>query len=263
MYRYVILSTLLVLLTGCVANKPMQLNEKHSYALNLAKAGGVKQSRDFNLSVDQQKAIQHQWDSVVDKDFRPRSVPNYAQIFGWLPESEAESKQLAMEVMSDTVVSAVEDALFTAGYEYRVDNRSFFQKISGEYGYEYLFSSIEIVDTNKGCPRLNQVNGDIDRTCYFSVVVVGPASSPRPIPEFVMPGTNGYPFLAKDGLEYSDIKLRKPDSSTLNELDLLTLVSEQMPKWMFISVPGHRQSDGSFTAPTVLSEGSKLLFAKP
>jgi hypothetical protein len=248
-------------LVGCGGTLPVNFDVSKSHALNYAKAGKVKSIKDFDLTQLQSDSIVGNWGSVTSRDYRPKQQTQSNLLFAWVPEDMVDSRGGARQVFSDVVASAIEDALFDLKVPHSMGNRSLPQQISSGYGY--LFTSVSIEESNKGCPTWLEAKEDIDKTCLISSGVVSPRRNPIPTPEFVNSNQLAYVFDASNDLQYSDLELNFPAGAQLDRMEIIKKVSEYLPKWAFIYTPGRRVDSGEFTMPLVLNQGVVYPFKRP
>ncbi|MCX2835179.1 hypothetical protein [Microbulbifer thermotolerans] len=275
------------LASGCATMiSNYQYKEDHSRAYNLAKAGGLYDAKDYDIPRDQRDGIISKgWDiagdtllfnsrhglglglnkslglGLLSSAIAPKGVMERDSVFGWIPETQAGDAEEAWELMSNTLLDGIEKSLQKVNVTYDITNKNLHRKIL--FIPESIFSSVQIISPEQGCPGWEESGRDLKKTCYVTTSVYAPTKEPRKVPDFVMPGTNGYAFYADDETEYARIKVNLPNSSSLDRNQLLAGISRELPSWVFIFVASQKLDAGGYTAPVVLSEGRAELFITP
>lgn len=271
------------LISGCATTQTSyQYKEEHSRAYNLAKAGGLYDAKDYSIPLDQRDSLG--WDAtsntilfnsgsglglnwgaslglgLLTSAFEPDGVMERDSVFGWIPESQAANQKEAWQLMSDQLLSAIEESLQKSNTDYVVLNRNLHQDIL--FVSEYIYSSVAIVSPESGCPSVDEAERYYE-LCYFDVMVFEPSEDPQKIPGFVSANQTGYGFFANDEIDYSRVKLNLPKGADINRVVMFAGVSRALPSGIFIFMAPERQDEGGYSAPVILSEGEAELFITP
>lgn len=275
------------LASGCATtSNSNQYKEEHSRAYNLAKAGGLYDAKDYDIPNDQRDSVISKGGEVMGdtllfnsghglgldwskslglglltRTFAPKGVMERNSVFGWVPETQASNAGEAWELMSNTLLNGIEKFLQQSNVEYIVDNRNLHQKLP--LLSEYILSSVRIIAPEHGCPDWESTNKNYEQSCYVAATVYAPTKTAQKIPDFVLPGQNGYSFYADDKTDYSRIKVNIPKGSNLDRNRLFAGISRELPSWAFIFVASQKLDTGDYTAPVILNTGKAELFITP
>lgn len=101
--------------------------------------------------------------------------------------------------------------------------------------------------------------------CGFSYALFpGEVSSLAPVPEFILPYTQGYRFWAAHEIRYPKYWISCTSAEPAVNLALAAEVSHQLPLGAYLYVaPKGCLRDGNKTPPLVLDHGRTLLFLEP
>ncbi|ELF6482491.1 hypothetical protein ACOIPL_004162 [Vibrio fluvialis] len=284
--KQVIALSLAGLMAGCASTVNNTYQTNHSRAYNLARAGGLYDAKDYSISKAQRESLISQgWDAsgsallfnsskglglgwnqslgfgLATTLFKPKGVMERDSLFGWVPESLASTPEQARQVMSEKALSATEAGLKQTQLNFEIGNRHLHLNVP--FVGDYLYSSVQIIAPNQGCPTWEEAGKDLKQTCQISITVYSPADSSQAVPDFVLPQQTGYVFSANDSSDYSRLNVELPKRAKISKVQILSAISQHLPPWIFVFTASEKQENGKYSAPIVWDQGKAQLFVTP
>ncbi|MCG7602083.1 hypothetical protein MHM84_20280 [Halomonas sp. McH1-25] len=261
-----------ILMTGCVATTPTYQSD-HSKAYNIAQAAGMWRAEDFEATKDQGTDLASaSFDiitgtaafntphglglslgkaaglSVLSFMFSPPAQMERDTVLAWLPQSQANDPEEATQILANTLFEASIATLEEHGYPYDIEYRDRRRHALFD---PYLESLVNF--TNE------------DKTCAFRYELFpGEVSDLAPVPEFILPASQGYRFWAAHDIRYPKYWIHCTDAEPTENLTLVAEVSHRLPAGVFLYVaPKGSRRENNQTPPLVLDHGKALLFIEP
>ncbi|EHK5086736.1 hypothetical protein I2706_004164 [Vibrio alginolyticus] len=267
------LLSLLILLTGCASTStPIQYDNSHSRAHNIAHAGGLYQTEDKVIPMKDFEAFKLAKAAVGNTLLLTPSVgaglelseglslglltslleqPDTASrnsIIAWMPIQEATSARDAQQKLLYHFNAAIETVLQEQSINYERTNGNSEQKI------EFYFHSADYQ-----CPKYQagMTNQDL---CYITAEVFEPRRTMSP--SFVNDGQESFAFESNHNVYYQRFRISPGKNSDIPSDELYAAISNKLPDWIFIYIAKGKIHFGKETiiAPYLLESGKPLLF---
>ncbi len=265
--------SLLILLTGCASTStPIQYDNSHSRAHNIAHAGGLYQTEDKIIPMKDFEAFKLAKTAAGNTLLLTSSVgarlelseglglglltslleqPDTASrnsIIAWMPIQEATSSRHAQQKLLYHFNVAIETVLQEQSIHYERTNGNSEQKI------EFYFHSADYQ-----CPKYQAGMTDQD-LCYITAEVFEPRRTIPP--SFVSDGQESYAFESNYHVYYQRFRISPGNNSDIPYDALYAAISSKLPDWIFIYIAKGNIHFGKETiiAPYLLESGKPLLF---
>lgn len=278
----------LTLLSACAVSPPPEkhYNAKESMALNVAKAGGLKDISDtkapsglsasggirdsavlgvagtvsnFAMPVSGLSNMQSGSLFLLDMFTAPAAMSSTNRVIMWLPTSDAHTRKEAAEKGMKLLSEAVMQAITEVGGKYEIS-------ADGPVGDARGFR-LYLTKDGWNCRPADKSYAIEKDSCHL---YLGLNMWPETItaPAFVNKQESQLSWqskLPREGDAMSTILLSTPDNSNVPEVEIFSRASELLPDWVYLYVaPGSKTADGSVLKfPFLLHKGDALLFLKP
>ncbi|CAM5560952.1 hypothetical protein [Eoetvoesiella caeni] len=284
---YKTLSTVALLaLAGCATTTPTaQYDAQASKALNLVRAGGIKQIEDQKVNATDYQRLTNNtiiadagwtWTNYVNPTqgfssgfglglgiatmlFKPTADSADSRLLVWMPSTLAKSKEEARITLRDIATAAISKGLDKAQIKFVGPTNM--ESKRGEILSVFMIQAPEI-----GCPIEDpSIKG---KGQYCAVVFALNKLVQRPTPGFLKNlGTDTvYASVAGDFDYSSRLFVTQPKDARLNELQIYQSISQSLPEWMALYLAPEKVQDQNgvkVPAPFVLYQGEMNWFLKP
>lgn len=234
-------------LAGCAANKPQTYNENRSFALNVARAGGMEDIRDRKVPKDeytkltQNPAYQAAWAShsyynpapgvssgaaltlgLLEMLFSSDGDAAKNAIFAWMPLHLASDETEAAKSLRRLLQSAIVDAARDMGLETLNTTDEYFRFL------EYTNTTI-LSDSEEKCIVMK--DGRKLSDCYAYLAIKTPyVDAP---PTFLSSETKTYAFTMQSAF-HDTFKTGFGNSVPMTDRDFHARLSSHLPEWVYL-----------------------------
>lgn len=273
-YRLTLAAAPVLMLLGCATQPQVyEADTEHSRAYHLAHAAGLWKAKDFDVPKDQREELSHavyeitsgtalfnthhglglslgnaMGLSVLSYLFSPPPQLGRDTILAWVPSTQAQNQEEAVNVLSDALYEASLAVFEEQDMEYRVEYKDRERKAVWHPYYETRISF-----------TLDEMNCGVGYQLFS-----GEVSNEAPIPEFILPDQKGYRFWAAHEIRYPSLNIGCRDADPAEGLKLAALISEKLPQGVYFYMAPRSSADREFKSPSmVLDQGESLLFITP
>jgi len=204
----------------------------------------------------------------------PHSNAARNSIFGWIP-AELVGDQNAHEFYHGKIDEAVHKALQKdLETNVRVHNKAKYRKhesaLLGEWSVKELNSAYFFANDDLGCPETESA---VTKEDWLKRCLIGFSSFRDPDRESInaseelqshsIPFKNVHAFTAETGYTYTRLYFNRPETSRLNELELIQAISNRLPDFMFIYAAPKKvtvANDEKLQFPILFRSGKPMFF---
>lgn len=234
-------------LAGCAANKPQTYNENRSFALNVARAGGMEDIRDHKVPKDeytkltQNPAYQAAWAShsyynpapgvssgaaltlgLLEMLFSSDGDAARNSIIAWMPLHLASDEADAAKYLRRLLQSAIESASRDLGLE----TLNTGEEYSRFLGYLHITT---LSDSEEKCIVMKDGRKSSNCTAYLAIKPPEVAAPPK----FLSNDSKAYAFMVS-GASLNYFKSNFDDSIDVKDRTFHAQFSSHLPEWVFL-----------------------------